>query len=73
MITNICTHKGGRITINRRVVDDVIHRTYRCYACGENWRTMELPATQEALERAYVQVKRKRRSEATRKAAEAWL
>jgi hypothetical protein len=34
---------------------------------------MELPATQEALERAYTQVKRKRRSEATRKAAEAWL
>jgi len=35
-----CTHKGGRITINRRVIDDVTHRTYRCYACGENWRTM---------------------------------
>lgn len=70
MIT--CTHKGGRITINRRAVDDFVFRSYRCYACGANWRTIEMVATQEAVERAYKIVERKRRSEATRK-VEAWL
>ena len=74
MTAHTCAHKAGRITISNRVVDGITHRTYRCYACGENWRTMEIVATQEELERAYKLVQRKRRSNATRKVAEAdWL
>jgi len=63
-----CAHKIGRVTINRRVVDGVTHRTHRCHMCGMTWRTIEIEATQEALERAYKQIKRKRSSAATRTA-----
>jgi len=70
----MCDHKGARVTINRRVMDGVTHRTYRCQRCSANWRTVEVDATQEALERAYkLCVKRRKRSDATRRAVESWL
>lgn len=69
---HICDHKLGRVTTNRRAVDDFVFRSYRCVACGANWRTIEVLATQDALEHAYKLVDRKKRSDFSRR-PEAWL
>lgn len=61
-----------RVTVSTRRLGDLRLRVFRCHKCQATWRTVEVPDTQEALERAYkrsIENGRKRCAAATRRQA----